>query len=176
VLGAGPLGIVSGRLVPSLAPELRLVAACLKAAVPVIGISQGAILLATAAGGGAEEAPLRFAVETAHRTLPDALAGHLPERFPCAVYMRDRPVLPAGAEVLAASASGEPLVFRVGNNFGFLGHPGLKPAMIEDLVMEFEDAPDNCAAGLEALRAAYPQMAGSLTEFVVGLCKLSGWL
>ena len=68
-------------------------------------------MLAVAAGGGAEEAPLRFVVETARSTRPDALGGHLPETFPLAGYLRDRPVLPADAEILATIDPGEPPVF-----------------------------------------------------------------
>ena len=37
--------------------------------------------------------------------------------------------------------------FQVGENaYGFAGHPGIKLGMVEDLVMEFEEVPDNAAA------------------------------
>ena len=88
-------GIVSGNLIPSLGAELRLTRDFLDRGLPVIGIGIGACILSTAAGGGAEEAPLRFTLDNARRVVPDALSGHLPETFPVAVYMRDRPVLPA---------------------------------------------------------------------------------
>ena len=101
LLGAGPKGVVSGSLVPSLGAELRLTKAFLDRGLPVIGIGFGACILSTAAGGGAEEAPLRFVLEEARRVVPDALSGHLPQTFPVAVYMRDRPVLPADARILA---------------------------------------------------------------------------
>ena len=111
LLGAGPKGVVSGSLIPSLGPELRLTRDFLHRKLPVIGIGAGACILTSAAGGGADEVPLRFTVETAQRVVPDALSGHLPQSFPVAVYMRDRPVLPSGAMVLAESTTGEPLVF-----------------------------------------------------------------
>jgi GMP synthase-like glutamine amidotransferase len=172
ILGAGPLGVVSGRLVPSLAPELRLAGDFLKRGLPVIGIGFGASVLATACGGGAEAAPLRFSVETAVRIVPDALAGHLPERFPAAIYLRDRPVPPPGAQVLAAD--GEPLLFQIGNNcFGFVGHPGAKPGMIEDVIMEFDEVPDGAAEGLEAMRAAQAAIRAALDEIMVGLVTLT---
>ena len=114
LLGAGPLGAVSGPLIPSLAAELRLTADFLKRGLPVVGIGLGAVILATAAGGGAVEAPLRFTVGNSATRLPDALAGHLPDHFPVAIYMRDRPVLPETAEVLANDATGEPVVFQIG--------------------------------------------------------------
>jgi GMP synthase-like glutamine amidotransferase len=141
---------------------------------PVIGIGVGACVLSTAAGGGAEEAPLRFAVERARRAAPDALNGHLPQAFPSALYMRDRPVLPAGAKVLAIGAGNEPLLFQWrGNCFGFLGHPGIKSAMIEDLIMEFEEAPDGTAETLAALRAAQGEIAAALAAIMVGLIEMT---
>lgn len=177
VLGAGPLGVVSGNLMPSLGPELRLIGDFLERGLPVIGVGLGAVMVATAAGGGAEEAPLRFTVSTAHRKVDDALKGFLPESFPVGVYMRDRPVLPEGATVLAAGDDGEPLVFQIGDNvFGFVGHPGLKSAMVEDLIMEFEECPDNTAQTLERLREAQPQIAGALTPIMVGLVMSAEWM
>jgi GMP synthase-like glutamine amidotransferase len=174
VLGAGPKGVVSGSLIPSLGPELRLTRDFLNRGLPVIGIGAGACILTSAAGGGADDAPLRFTIETARRVVPDALSGHLPQTFPVAVYMRDRPVLPAGAQVLAESAQGEPLVFQIGENcLGFLGHPGAKSAMIEDLIMEFEDVPEETAETLAELRAVQGEIAGALGEIMVGLIDLT---
>ncbi len=123
ILGAGPLGMVSGDLVPSLAAELHLAGEFLRLGLAVIGIGLGAAILAVAAGGGAEQAPLRFAVTTARRTASDALAGHLPERLPSAIYMRDRPRLPAAARVLATGEGDEALVFQIGANCRRLSRP-----------------------------------------------------
>jgi GMP synthase-like glutamine amidotransferase len=174
LLGAGPLGIVSGQLFPSLAAELRLTEDFLKRGLPVIGIGIGTCILAVAAGGGAEEAPLRIGVGTARRAIPDALCGHLPERFPVAVYMRDRPVLPRAAQILAIDEAGAPALAQLGGNcLGFLGHPGIKSAMIEDLVMEFDESPENVADGLAQLRAAQAAIAAALSEIMVGLIKLT---
>ena len=177
LLGAGPLGVVSGPLIPSLGPELRLTADFLSEGLPVIGIGTGAVILAAAAGGGADEAPLRFTVGEAERVSQDVLGGHMPARFPLAVYMRDRPVLPADAAVLARDAEGEPAVFAVGErSLGFLGHPGLKSAMVEDLIMEFEETPDDTADGLARLRAVQGQIAQSLTSLMVGMVERAGWM
>jgi GMP synthase-like glutamine amidotransferase len=174
LLGAGPKGVVSGNLIPSLGPELRLTRDFLDRNLPVVGIGAGACILTAAAGGGADEAPLRFTVETARRVAPDALASHLPQAFPVAVYMRDRPVLPASAEVLAAGASGEPLVFQLRDNcLGFLGHPGVKSAMVEDLIMEFEEVPEGTAETLADLRAAQGEIAATLAEIMVGLIQIT---
>jgi GMP synthase (glutamine-hydrolysing) len=172
VLGAGPKGIVSGDLVPSLGPELRLARDFLARGLPVIGIGFGACLLAAAAGGGADEVPLRFTVGTASRLAPQALDGHLPESYPLVVYMRDRPVLPAGAQVLAVDDAGAPALFQIrGNCLGFLGHPGIKSAMIEDLIMEFEEAPADTAETLARLRSVQGEIATALSEIMIGIVK-----
>lgn len=177
VLGAGPFGVVSGPLLPSLAPELRLTADFLKQGLPVVGIGLGAVIVAVAAGGGAAEAPLRFSVGMARRTAADALGGALPERFPMAVYLRDRPVLPAGAAILARDDADEPAVFAVGDRaIGLLGHPGVKSAMIEDLVMASDDAPEDTAEGLARLGAAQAGIAEALTAIMVGLVRQTGWM
>jgi GMP synthase-like glutamine amidotransferase len=174
LLGAGPKGIVSGSLIPSLGPELRLTRSFLDRELPVIGIGVGACILSTAAGGGAEEAPLRFVVERARSVAPAAFHGHLPESFPAAVYMRDRPVLPAGAKVLAVGEGDEPLLFQWRSNcLGFLGHPGIKSAMIEDLIMEFEEVPEGTAETLTALRAAQGEIAAALAAIMVGLIEMT---
>lgn len=177
LLGAGPLGVVSGSLVPSLAAELRLAADFLARDLPVVGIGIGAVMLAVAAGGGAEEAPLRFEVGEVRRVEEGALGGHMPQSFPAAAYLRDRPVLPSAARTLAVDAAGRPAVFAVGGkSLGFLGHPGIKSGMIEDLVMEFDESPEGIAEGLEQLRAVQGGIAEALTGLMVGVVERAGWM
>ncbi len=174
VLGAGAQGMVSGHLVPSLSEELRLTRDCLQRGLPVIGIGLGACILSTAAGGSAEAAPPHFVVETAERVAADALGGHLPQSFPVAIFMRDRPVPPKGARILARSSSGEPVVFQYrGNCFGFLGHPGIKSAMIEDLIMESDEVPEGTAETLDRLRAVQADLAAALGPIMVGLVEVT---
>ncbi len=172
ILGGGPYGVVSGFLLPSLMPELRLTKSFLDAGLPVVGIGMGALILSIAAGGGAEEAPLRFVVEEAKTVAPDALAGYLPDRFPMVSYLRDRPVLPQGALVLAQNEAEDPLVFSLfGNCLGFIGHPGMKSGMAEDLIMEFAETPDNTVRGLEALRGVQGEIAEALSDIMVGISR-----
>ena len=172
ILGAGPFGIVSGNLIPSLAPELRLTRDFLKRGLPVIGIGVGSCILATETGGGVDEEPLRFVVDTARRIVPQALGGHLPATFPFAVYMRDKPVLSADARILAVDSTGDPALFQIRDNcFGFLGHPGIKSAMIEDLIMEFDEVPARTAETLADLRAVQGEIAAALGEIMVGLVE-----
>lgn len=172
LLGAGPKGIVSGHLIPTLGPELRLTKDFLDRGLPVIGIGIGACVLASAAGGGAMEKPLRMTLDNARCVVAGALNGHLPQSFPAVVYMRDQPVLPRDTKVLAVGDEGEPLVFRVSDNcFGFVGHPGIKSAMIEDLIMEFDEVPEGTAEKLSLVRAAQPEIAAALSEIMVGLVE-----
>lgn len=174
LLGGGPYGVVSGHILPSLAPELRLTQAFLLAGLPVLGFGLGAVLLAVAAGGGAAEAPLRFAV----RQALGATADFAPDvaAFPLACYLRDAPVLPPDARVLFHDAQNAPLVFSTaGNSLGFLGHPGMKRGMAEDLIMEFAETPDQPIAALEETGAQQGQMAEALTGLMVAVvahCRL----
>lgn len=177
LLGGGPYGVVSGHLLPSLAPELRLTRSFLDAGLPVVGIELGAILLAVAAGGGAEEAPLRFTVERMRRSGPGALGGHLPVEAPMASYMRDRMAPPADAAILASFGSGEPAVLALrGNCLAFAGHPGMKTGMAEDLIMEFAETPEGTVGALAQLRAAQGDIAEALTGIMVGIGQFTGWV
>lgn len=181
LLGGGPYGVVSGPLLPSIGPELRLTKDFLAAGKPVLGLGLGAVILAVAAGGGALEAPLRMVVETAIPEPGSWLAGvsaHLPQ----ALYLRDAPLPPDGARVLARSASGEVLAFETGPNdagargIGFLGHPGAKRGMVEDLAMEFADTPEGLIEGLTALGQAQAGIAEVLGPLVTAIVAELGWM
>lgn len=172
LLGGGPYGVVSGHILPSLGPELRLASAYLAEGKPVVGFGLGALILSIAAGGGAEEAPLRFTVEAAHGTEPG-----LPAQFPLACYLRDAPALREGWEVPARAADGTPLIFAPRPNaVGFVGHPGMKRGMAEDLIMEFADTPEDCPAALAALGAAQAEVAEALGPLMVWLVQRCGWM
>lgn len=177
LLGGGPYGLVSGHLLPSLGHELRLTKAFLENDLPVLGLGLGAVILSVAAGGGAAESPLRFDVGEV-RTVPGtAFASHLPPTFPMAWYLRDRPVLPEGAEVLATDEAGAPMIFSVNkNSIGCLGHPGIKRGMTEDLIMEFADTPEGTVEGLERLGREQGRIAEVLSSLMVGLIQHTGWM
>lgn len=174
VLGGGPYGVVSGHLLPSLAAELRLTRAFLDAGLPVLGFGLGAIVLAVAAGGGASEAPLRFTIAQAR---PDVTLLPGVGDFPLACYLRDAPVLPRDATVLATDAAGLPLAFGLrGNAAGFLGHPGMKRGMAEDLIMEFDQTPPETLAALDQLGANQLRIAERLWPLMVALIARCGWM
>lgn len=175
LLGGGPWGSAGGRDVPTLQQEIVLTRSMLDMGKPVLGIGLGAQILAIAAGGGSVSAPLVFEVGYATRAQGDALEGFLPERFPHVIYMRDRPVPPAGASILAVDEELRPAVFQVGvNSLGFCGHPGFKTAMAEDLVMEFEEAPEDPAPRLQQLQMMVPEIEDALVPIMTGIIKLTG--
>lgn len=175
LLGGGPWGAAGGNDLPRLYDEVRLTVRCLELGKPVVGFGLGAQILAIAGGGRAEPAPYRLEIEEAHRIDPNALNGFLPERFPQVVCMRDRPVPPHDSRVLAEDAVGRPAVFQIGNNsLGFCGHPGAKLAMIEDLAMEFDAAPESLAEGLETMRAVQSNVADALVRIMTGVIQVTG--
>lgn len=177
LLGGGPWGSAGVRDVPTLDAEIVLTRAMLEEGKPVLGIGLGAQILAIAAGGGAQDAPLAFEVGHARRTRDDALAGFLPERFPHVAYMRDRPILPDGAVVLAEDDAQRPAVFQVASNaVGFIGHPGFKTAMAEDLIMEFEEAPEDPAPDLQRLQMMMRELEDQLVPIMTGIIKITGWM
>lgn len=177
VLGGGPWGSAGARDVPTLAEEIRLVQKCLERGLPVLGIGLGAQILALASGGRSEPSPLVFEVGKARRATADALAGYLPAEYPLAIYMRDWPVPPADAQILAMDGRGRPALWQAGPRaLGFAGHPGLKVAMVEDLVMEFEEAPQDVQAGLAELRAVQRSIEDTLVPLMAGVEKLMGWM
>lgn len=178
LLGGGPWGTATrGYLLPWLEPEVRLTRACLMLGKPVVGIGLGAQVLSLAAEGHAAEAPLAFRIETARRIVDGALLGFLPAEYPVVTYGRDRVRPPDYAQILAVDETGEPALFQIGSNaFGFTGHPGLRPAMIEDLIMEFDDAPDGCAELLPRLNAVAPRIEDALVPIMTGLVAATGWM
>jgi len=178
MVGGGPWGTATeGRKLPTLEAEIRLARTCLMLEKPVVGIGVGAQILAIAGDGRSEVAPLTFTVGEARRVLRSALNGFLPERFATVVYMRDRPVPPAYAEVLAVDETGYPALFQIGRNaFGFAGHPGVRHAMIEDLLMESDDIPVDPAPGLEKLLGLGSSIEDALVPIMSGLVQLTGWM
>jgi hypothetical protein len=62
------------------------------------------------------------------------------------------------------------------NAVAFTGHPGFKTAMAEDLMMEFEEAPDDPAPGLQKLQLMMRELEDSLVPVMTGLVKITGWM
>ncbi len=172
LLGGGPWGSAGGRDLPTLAEEIKLTKARLDEG--TIGV--GAQILAIAAGGSAQSTELEFECSTARRVCDDALNGFLPEEFEQVTYMRDRPVPPEDARILAVDEAGRPAVFQIGSgngssSFGFVGNPGIKVGMVEDLVMEFEEVPAGAVERLESLRMLQTRLEDNLVPIMTGLVQ-----
>ena len=177
LLGGGPWGSAGERDLPTLKEEVQLVRDCMLRGSPVLGIGLGAQVLALASGGSVNSAPLRFKIGVACRTRDDALNGYLPEAFPIATYMRDAFEAPPHADVLAVDEDGAAAVFQVADNcFGFAAHPGLKGAMIEDLIMEFDESPDDVAEKLAVLRQSQVAIEDALVPIMTGIVQKAGWM
>ena len=177
LLGGGPWGSAGTRDVPTLAAETELARAVLEMGKPVLGIGLGAQILSLAAGGKPAPAPLEFSVGVARRVDSGALAGYLPEAYPLAIYMRDWPTPPPGAQVLATDERGRAALWQLGARaFGFAGHPGIKVAMVEDLVMEFEEGPAGLERALARLRAVQRSIEDALVPIMTGLVQCAGWM
>lgn len=172
LLGGGPWGSAGGRDLPTLDEEVKLTRAMLAAGTPVIGIGLGAQILAIAAGGGSERRELTFEILDVRRTRDDALNGFMPETMHSVVYMRDWPLPPANARLLAEDAAGRPAVWQVGDNaYGFTGNPGIKLGMVEDLIMEFDEVAPDAAAKLDDLRLLQPTLEDELVPLMTGLVQ-----
>ncbi|MEO5695260.1 MAG: hypothetical protein ABIQ72_19135 [Usitatibacter sp.] len=177
LLGGGPWGSAGERDLPTLKEEIELARGCLARNWPLVGIGLGAQIVAIAAGGGSERSPLEFSVARAARTRDDALGGYVPTDYPIALYGRDRALPPPGADVLSRDSDGRPALWRIGARaIGFSAHPGLKVAMVEDLVMEFEESPADVQATLPLLRAAQRELEDALVPLMTGLVSLAGWM
>ncbi|MGI9363730.1 MAG: hypothetical protein ACR2O8_00980 [Rhizobiaceae bacterium] len=175
LLGGGPWGSAGSRDVPTLEEEVSLTRACLMHGLPVLGFGLGSQILAIAAEGGSELCDLQFTCETGYRSEPDALRGYLPEIFPAITYMRDIPVPPDYAQVLAANERDRPLIYQIGDNsFGFSFHPGFKLAIAEDLIMEFEESPAETGPVLQGLRRQKQAIEDALIPVMTGLIQKTG--
>lgn len=172
LLGGGPWGTAGTQDLPIWQEEVEFTKSCLENKIPVIGFGLGAQILCLATGGGSESMEYTMSLETITRTSDDVLNGFMPEEFLHAVAMRDRPVPPERAEILAVDADGKPAVFQIDEqNFGFIGHPGTKVGIVEDLVMEFEECPVNSSAVLDQLRTKQSEIEDALVHIMTGLVQ-----
>lgn len=177
LLSGGVWGAAGTRDIPTLKQEVKLAHAALMFGSPVIGIGLGAQILAIAAGGRSAATGLAFEVTTARRVDATALNGYLPAEYPLAIYMRDWPVPPAYAKVLAEDYQGRPALWQIGGcAFGFAGHPGFKVAMVEDLIMEFAEAPEDAGPELARLRSAQRALEDALVPIMTGIVQLTQWM
>ena len=181
LLGGGPWGSAGAggstgtRDAPSLAEEVKFTRACFMQGIPILAIGLGAQILCLATDGSVEPAPLVFTCDNAVRVDDNALNGYMPEEYPNPVYMRDCPVPPDYAKILAEDGQGRPAAFQIGDNvLGFTGHPGFKRGMAEDLVMEFEEVPDNAGAMLAEMGRRKVEIEDALVPMMTGIVQITG--
>ncbi|MCF6274240.1 MAG: hypothetical protein L3J05_00555 [Robiginitomaculum sp.] len=178
LLGGGPwgsCGAAGARDVPSLAEEVKFTRACFMQGLPILAIGLGAQILCLATDGSVHPAPLAFTCDNAVRVDDNALNGYMPEEYINPVYMRDYPVPPDYAKILAEDGQGRPAAFQIGGNvLGFTGHPGFKRGMAEDLVMEFEEAPDNAGAMLAEMGRRKVEIEDALVPMMTGIVQVTG--
>ena len=67
-------------------------------------------------------------------------------------------------------------MWRQARLIGFAAHPGLKGAMIEDLIMEFDESPDDISEALTALRQNQMAIEDALVPIMTGIVQKAGWM
>ena len=177
VLGSAPYGTVSLPKLPLLQQRVDIVKSCLEDDIPVVAFGTGTQILSLAAGSTVKKHPLVLSVETAHRQVDDALNGYLPKSYPLVTYMSDYPELPKNARVLATTDTGATALFQYGErSFGFLGHPGIKRAMVEDSFVQIPAHALDDPSTLVQLSACQHAIQQSLISIMTGLIQSTGWM
>jgi len=118
--------------------EIALLAACVTAGVPVLGICLGAQLLAWATGGTTEPGVNSIGYFSIHRTqeaLDDPVFDAYPDGMAALLLDADVPVPGPDATVLARDARGVAVAFRAGATaYGLAFHPELDLTAIAALI------------------------------------------
>ena len=177
VLGGAPYGTVSSPVLPGLEARVEEIRRYIDANLPVIGFGTGAQMLLLAIGHDTVPTPPVLSVETAYRTDSEALNGYLPQQYPVVTFMLDHFVVPENIRVLSRTQTGEPALFQYKKNcFGFLGHPGMKSAIIEDSLVQFPEHAIDAPEMLASIRNLQNQIADSLVPIMTGLVQIAGWM
>jgi GMP synthase (glutamine-hydrolysing) len=152
VLG-GPMGVADTAAHPHLRAEMDLLADCVEAGVPVLGVCLGSQLLAAALGAGVRPSGSLelgwLPVQHLPAAAGDPLLGPLPDPFTALHWHGDTLDLPIGATPLARSERTELQAFRAGDTaYGLLFHLEAEPGQVAAMARAFPA--DVAAAGLEA--------------------------
>jgi GMP synthase (glutamine-hydrolysing) len=168
--------IADGKRCPWLEDEKRLVRAFQAARVPVVGLGEGAHVLAAANGAAVSSSNEEARFAQAHALVADDPVARAVDGRNVLVMAAGSAALPEGAVAVAADANGHCLAFRTKDgNYGLLFRPELKPGMLEDMVME-EDrpVPANMAELLETARAQWPLMRETTSRVAAALVGAQG--
>lgn len=126
IVMGGPMGAYEDDRLPWLRPEKDLIAAAVRAEIPVWGVCLGAQLLAAslgaAVGPGPEPEVGMLPVYRASAAEEDPVFRILPERFLALQWHSDTFELPSDGVLLARSDAYENQAFRVGRAYGLQFH------------------------------------------------------
>lgn len=79
--------------------------------------------------------------------------------------------------MLTRDPGGRAALGQVGRSaFGFASHPGLKVAMVEDLVMEFDESAPDVGPWLAQVRSVQRELEDALVPIMTGLVQIAGWM
>jgi GMP synthase (glutamine-hydrolysing) len=149
----GPMGVGDVGQHPHLAAEMDLIADCVAAHVPVLGICLGSQLLAAALGASVRPSGSIelgwLPVQRLPAAADDPLLGPLPATFPALHWHGDVLELPDRAVGLARSDRTDVQAFRVGRTaYGLLFHLEADAAQVAALAADFPQ--DVAEAGLRS--------------------------
>ena len=177
VLGAAPYGTVSLPVVYQLDRKIEAVRDCLNEKLPIVAFGTGTQILLLAAEYTVSPSPLELNLKVAYRHDKDTLGGYMPDQFPVVTYMQDQPDLPGEAKILARFANNCPAAFQIFSHcLGFIGHPGIKGAIIEDSLVQFPDIDIDASQVLVELRSHQSELETSLSAMMTGIIQITGWM
>lgn len=148
---------------PWLASEVELIQGFNRAERPVVGFGLGGLLMAEAAGGAVSgDQPLRGEFVTGHVTSAgqgDPVAEAVDGRTLLVWHAGDAE-LPPDTEATVVDDDGRWLAFRAGPKaYAMRFRPEIKPGIIEDMVMEGQEVPDNVGDILRGCQELWAQGA-----------------
>jgi len=182
LLGGGAWGTTGSEThdrttLPTLDQELRFTYDHMKRNRPIVAMGLGSQIACIAAGGGSEKSSPAFEVGTASRINSTSFGAFLPESFPYAMFMRDRPVLPDDGIVHAVDEQDRPLVFSIGRDvLCFTCHPGYSAFMLNKVIEEVKGDRREMAPALTGVREFEVTFAENLTGIMSGISDFANWL
>ncbi len=177
ILGAAPYGTVSTPRLPLLEQRIKIIENYLSKELPILAFGTGAQLLVLASGGTVKPRELTLDLNIAQRVDRDALNGHLPIEYPIVTYMRDFPVITDDAHVLSVTEDDMPALFQISDNcLGFIGHPGMKSAMIEDSMVQMPAYDVANFDILQNIRSRQSEIEETLVNIMTGVIQITGWM
>lgn len=177
ILGAAPYGTVSAPLLPQLKKRALAVEKFLQQKLPIVAFGTGTQILAMAAGYEVHASNLDFSINMAFRTTADALGGYLPNQYPVVTMMRDVPNFGTDIEILSRFQNDVPAAFTFSDtSLGFVGHPGIKSAMIEDAFVQSSFSVPDSGETLAKMRTTQASMEDALVSIMVGIINFTGWM